>query len=343
MSMSTSTSTQFLKLLNAARGQPTCFDGKDNTNKNDNTVCSSNNNNRPSIKESLKTPKPLPCFPLHADHIRIITSKSISHNHNAPKPPTSNNINSDSDNDNDSDPQLQLSSSPTEFHHHLCTLIKNAKRRVKLATLYIGAGNGCMSITSSMSTSVSTCTSTSQNLCQPTKEQELLQSIQSLSFNNHNHNNNDNDDDNDNDNDKDIEIKIVMDASRALRPIRIVSDTNSTHTHTTYSSNTDTSNKTTTTTTSAQEVYYSLFRRTHKDGEEIMEQGKGKKNKIQKGLALFHVHDKFIASLPSPLNEVLGVFHLKVCFYLKLYAYLNFMLKYSKKKIVFSLLLDIHY
>ncbi len=247
MSSSTSISSPFLQLLSAARGQPTCT----------------------SNSTSTLPLKPLPCFPLHADHIRIFSIPStvpLSGIHKSHQ-----NLS-------------QLSSSPTEFHKHLCTLIKNANRRVKIATLYIGAANGCMTMSSG---------SKGTNLCNPPREEELLQS---LSFHN------------DINKDKDVlEIKIVMDGSRALRPIRIVHDKN----------NTNTSSSTATyTTTSAKEVFYSLF---PQNEEKIIMNPQNKEQQQQtnnkKGIALFNVHDKFMSSLPSPLNEVMGVFHLKVCIY----------------------------
>ena len=99
-----------------------------------------------------------------------------------------------------------------------------------------------------------------------------------------------------------VEVKILMDESRALRPIQIVS-------HSEEGQKSTASNlkaaAASTTTSSAKEVFYSLF-----------PNGVKKPSKIQnKGMSLFNVHrgNEFASSLPSPLNEILGVFHLKVC------------------------------
>lgn len=78
----------------------------------------------------------LPCFPLYPEHIRIISQ----HEHSSS---VKNANDSQSNNQNDSQhkkKQAQVSPSSQEFHRHLCKSIQSAKKRVKLATLYIGAG-----------------------------------------------------------------------------------------------------------------------------------------------------------------------------------------------------------
>ena len=125
------------------------------------------------------------------------------------------------------------------------------------------------------------------------REVQLLQHLRQLSIQNDGDNN-------------DVEIKIVMDASRALRPIRVVQsseeepiENRSNCTTTTNSTNTNTK------TSSAREVFYSLF----PEGKKMK---RDQFQKVEKGVSLFNIHSGFIASLPSPLNEIMGVFHLKV-------------------------------
>ena len=204
-------------------------------------------------KRNKKNITPLPCFPLQPRHIRIIPSlKSSTSSHDSFQHPTS--------------------SSPEDFHAHLCKSILKAKRRVKLATLYIGAGNGCMSIS----------TNESSHSYNPPREEQLLQHLRQISNREEGE-----------DSDSDVEIKIVMDASRGLRPIKIIQNSNQ--------------NSSSATTSSAKEVFYSLFPDGVKDS-----------NQKEIGISLFNVHSGLTASLPSPLNEILGVFHLKVCMHVLL-------------------------
>jgi CDP-diacylglycerol--glycerol-3-phosphate 3-phosphatidyltransferase len=199
---------------------------------------------------------PLPCFPLYPEHIGILSTRSNNHELDQCK-----------------NRLLQDSVTPTEFHQHLCKSIQNAKRRVKLATLYIGAGNGCMSNQKDKTEIASS------------KEEELLLSLQHLS------NHSTTDDNND------IEIKILMDASRGLRPINIMYQTNNEKDCKSATSNIE--EEKIAMTSSAREVYYSLF-------------PNGKKESNNKGISLFNVHSGLWSYMPSPINEIFGVFHLKV-------------------------------
>ncbi len=247
----------FLRLLQAARGQyiPKGSLAKDKKDKDNKHLY-------------YRKMNPLPCFPLHPNHVSTIPKV---------KYPTSSPTDDNDDNDH------LRSSSPEDFHAHLCESIRNAKRRVKLATLYIGAGNGCMSNTSSSSV---------QNGSKSPREEELLYTLRKLSS----------------DKDSSVEIKILMDASRALRPIRIVSASKE---------------GAATTTSSAKEVFYSLF------PEGVRNPNPPSKTE-DKGISLFNVHrgNGFASSLPSPLNEILGVFHLKVC--TQLHSKGTFMIIYNK-------------
>lgn len=146
------------------------------------------------------TGPPLRCFPLRADHVGSLSSMDA---------PT-----------------------PNDFHSHLCRKIRNAKRRVNLASLYVGTG-------------------TSQ------EEQEFLDALADI----HPH----------------VQVKLLLDENRATRPI----------------SQPNTLKKT----SSAEAVYRCLEHRAPSNG----------------GLYLFQaLHEPQRSLLPSPLNEIAGVFHVKV-------------------------------
>jgi CDP-diacylglycerol--glycerol-3-phosphate 3-phosphatidyltransferase len=128
-----------------------------------------------------------------------------------------------------------LSKSPHEFHSTLCTLIRNAKERVYIASLYVGPA-ACPN--------------------QQKEEVELLTALSEAS-------------------DEGVSIKVVLDQNRALRPVPVQS----------------VEEKVTTTTSSAEAV----------------------SNAIQRSIYLFQVLPSPLDRiLPNPLNEVAGVFHIKI-------------------------------
>ncbi len=278
-------SSSFVQLLKAARGVvDTNADANVDTNA-DASIDTNVDESNPISSSKIKRPNPLPCFPLHPDHIRILPSNSNNGN---------NNINGN--------PFPTVSSTPTEFHSHLCNSIRNAKRRVKLAALYIGAGNGCMSMMSN----------NSMNSQPPSREEQLLQELRDLSIRQQNQQHQQQS------NHQDIQIKIIMDESRATRPIKIVPTKHQMQTPNNNNSINETETTTTatnSTTTSVNEVYHALF----PNGSNIHSSSSNTRNNNntndqKKGVALLKVHRGIKAMLPSPLNEVMGVFHLKVCF-----------------------------
>ena len=282
----------FLQILHAARGTNKARPTTPATTS-DTTAAS---NLKTLGVDPTSTHNPLPCFPLHPEHVRIISPPRSCSRFN------SNTGSNSSTNESSSTPfqqqQPRVSSTPTEFHSHLCTSIRNAKRRIKLATLYIGAGNGCMSIPSSQ---------TNHDPLNPICEEQLLQVIRDKS--------NNGDDIHDGcggggvggvgGENNDLEMKIIMDASRALRPIRIQQKTKK---HISDDSNNEIDPGAAKTTSSANEVYCALF----------PNRKQAKDTTTEKGISLFQVHQGFEAMLPSPLNEVMGVFHLKVCIFILL-------------------------
>lgn len=135
-----------------------------------------------------------------------------------------------------------LSKSPHEFHSTLCTLIRNAKERVYIASLYVGPA-ACPN--------------------QQKEEAELLTALSEASS-------------------EGVSIKVVLDQNRALRPVPVQSDQEKLKA---------TDNVTTRTTSSAEAV----------------------SNAIQRSIYLFQVlSSPYDMILPNPLNEVAGVFHIKI-------------------------------
>ena len=132
--------------------------------------------------------------------------------------------------------------SPTDFHQNLCNLIRNAKQRVYLASLYIGPA--------------------ADPTNQP-REKEFLNVLSEI--NKHN-----------------VDVKILLDYNRALRPVPRT---------TTIDSSQQSSATTTTTTTSAKTVSAAI------------------KDKVHLFQVLPSPLDRI---LPNPLNEVGGVFHIKL-------------------------------
>lgn len=143
-------------------------------------------------------------------------------------------------------------SSPSEFHKTLCALIRNARERVYLSSLYVGPAVG-----------------TSHP-----KEEELLQALSHVSNNNSTSTN------------SNVSIKVVLDHNRALRPVPTTSIDGKT-----------------TTTSSAQAVAEAIQQPLHRQGDT---------NNNSHRVHLFQVLQKPLAALlPNPLNEVVGVFHIK--------------------------------
>ena len=291
----------------------------DNNNIDTDIISSSGDDHSNSSFNNVK--KGLPCFPIHHEHIRIIQTK--------PQTVVDESSSSSSSSSTTATTTTSSSSScaPSNFHQYLCTAIKNAKHRVKFATLYIGAGNGCMSLVSSSNnidenTHNDNHTSLLLHRRSTTspKEEELLSCLQQLAMKNSN------DDQSIVKEENNIEIKIILDSSRGLRPITIVYEEEEEEDYddklkegnTSKSDNNQRQSSIRTTTTSAHEVYCALFPQGHNVRKETILKDYDDNNNYKKkrGISLFNAFgnkSRFISSLPSPLNEVFGVFHLKVC------------------------------
>lgn len=129
-----------------------------------------------------------------------------------------------------------LSKSPHDFHSTLCALIRNAKQRVYIASLYVGPA-ACRN--------------------QEKEEADLLTALSDASNTN-----------------EGVSIKIVLDQNRALRSVPVKDD-----------------EKEATTTSSAEAV----------------------SEAIKRSIYLFQVLPYPLEQiLPNPLNEVAGVFHIKI-------------------------------
>uniref|UniRef100_A0A6T7GI72 CDP-diacylglycerol--glycerol-3-phosphate 3-phosphatidyltransferase n=1 Tax=Attheya septentrionalis TaxID=420275 RepID=A0A6T7GI72_9STRA len=203
-----SAGARILRLLNAARGQYLPTGAKPWPKSASSPV-------EPYQNQHESTRSPLRCFPLKSHHIG-----GTYH----PRQP---NVEEDE-------------MTPEWFHRKLCTRIQSAKHRVKLASLYVGAGTH-------------------------PREKELLETLQQASNNN-----------------ESLDIKILLDASRALRPISTGNDGDEP-------------------TSSALAVL-----------EHIQESTEKKISQNGNGLYLFPILEEPLRSwLPSPLDEVAGVFHLK--------------------------------
>jgi hypothetical protein len=156
------------------------------------------------------SPQPVRCFPLRAHHVGNLSSSTTE----AP--------------------------SPGDFHSYLCNMIRNAKRRVTLASLYVGIGTAA-------------------------QEEEFLNALADIS--------------------PAVQVKLLLDENRATRP---VSQPNSRKK-----------------TSSAEAVHQCL---------------KHRENSVC-GLYLFQaLHEPRRSLLPSPLNEIAGVFHIKVNTSTRLYC-----------------------
>ena len=323
-------------LLQAARGQ--YHNNKEESrlsgSSNNNNYTDNNNTDTDIISSSVddhsnssfnNVKKGLPCFPIHHEHIRVIQTK--------PQTVVDESSSSSTTITSSSSSSSSSSCAPSNFHQYLCTALKNAKHRVKFATLYIGAGNGCMSLVSSSNNIIDENTHNDNHTTSSLlllhrrsttspKEEELLSCLQQLAMkNNNNHQSIVKEEEEEENN---IEIKIILDASRGLRPIKIVyeeeDDDNKTQEGTISNSdnNQRQSSIRTTTTTSAHEVYCALFPQGHDVRKEtiIKDSDHNNNDKKNRGISLFNAfgnNNRFISSLPSPLNEVFGVFHLKVC------------------------------
>lgn len=168
-----------------------------------------------------------------------------------------------------------LSATPSDFHSHLCQKIRHAQERVILASLYIGVGSRAPQNGSHMGQ-----TSLDYYHC---KEDEFLQSLYFAASN-----------------EKIKQMQVILDANRAMRKVSLTNKRNAGQSHDSYQEGSSLFSN------SADTVLSTL-----KPFIERIEGDDHSKN-INKGLFLFPVNDQRLCSiLPSPLDEVAGVFHVK--------------------------------
>lgn len=147
-----------------------------------------------------------------------------------------------------------LCQTPAEFHKELCHRIRQAKKRVLLATLYIGTGTSPAA----------------------EKEREFLDALEYAASNH-----------------RLEKVKVLMDASRGRRKVRI--------TNRASLKSGDCRDKDSI--CSAEAVFSRIGA-----SRELM----GDKTDEERSVYLFNVLRPPFQWLPSPLNEVAGVFHMKV-------------------------------
>ena len=164
-----------------------------------------------------------------------------------------------------------LVASPSDFHSHLCQKVRRARERVVIASLYIGVGSGKQLQLGDITKPQQTC-----------KEDEFLQSLYFAASN-----------------EKIKQIQVILDANRAMRKVSFTNIRNTGQSH-------DPSQLNGSSTNSAETVLSALrpfLKRDERDRHSIPSNN---------GLFLFPVNDQRLCTiLPSPLDEVAGVFHIK--------------------------------
>ena len=184
---------------------------------------------------SFSKKRPLPTFPLEARHFggydKLQSKESL------------------------------LPNTPKEFHQSLCNMIRNAKKRVRIASLYIGPATS------------------NRNDCE---EAQLLEALSELVDRNTDTNIGD----------EKVSIKIILDENRALRPVPAKTGVD------------DAPQNKNNTTSSAEAVARAIQR------------GDAEKKKSSASLHLFRVLPPTTIGgrnwLPNPLDEIAGVFHIKI-------------------------------
>ena len=159
---------------------------------------------------------------------------------------------------------------PKEFHQSLCEMIRNAKERVRIASLYVGPATS------------------NREACE---EAELLEALSELVERNYSSTV-----------EKKVSVKIILDANRALRPVPTASTPPpSSSTENQISSSGENSKDAT---SSAEAVARAIRRGTPDDGDS------------SSSLHLFRVLPPTKIGekswLPNPLDEIAGVFHIKI-------------------------------
>ena len=165
--------------------------------------------------------------------------------------------------------------SPSDFHSHLCEKIRHAQDRVILASLYIGVGSRATHLHEDRQQKIISSLPFS-------KEDEFLESLRQAASN-----------------EKLKQMQIILDANRAMRKVSLTNKRNSGQSH-------DSATDDSISTNSADTLLYIMK-------PFLDRQQKNNTNtKSNNGLFLFPVNDQRLCTiLPSPLDEVAGVFHIK--------------------------------
>jgi CDP-diacylglycerol--glycerol-3-phosphate 3-phosphatidyltransferase len=167
--------------------------------------------------------------------------------------------------------------SPSDFHSHLCEKIRHAQDRVILASLYIGVGSRATHLHEDRQQKIISSLPFS-------KEDEFLESLRQAASN-----------------EKLKQMQIILDANRAMRKVSLTNKRNSGQSH-------DSATDDSISTNSADTLLYIMkpfLDRQQKNNNNT-------NNKSNNGLFLFPVNDQRLCTiLPSPLDEVAGVFHIK--------------------------------
>eukprot|EP00536_Pseudo-nitzschia_multiseries_P014137 jgi/Psemu1/291269/fgenesh1_pg.662_\ len=189
--------------------------------------------------------RPLPAFPLEARHFGGYDHQFLQNSETRGSLPPN---------------------TPQEFHETLCGMIRNAKRRVRIASLYIGPATS------------------NKDDCE---EAELLEALSEIVNRNHRI-------EESNDESRRVSVKILLDENRALRPVPII--------HSTDSDKDDSK----TTTSSAEAVARAIH------GNVSIGNGKSSSSSLH----LFRVLPPTTIVgknwLPNPVDEIAGVFHIKI-------------------------------
>lgn len=164
-----------------------------------------------------------------------------------------------------------ISATPSDFHSYLCRRIRHAQERVILASLYIGVGSG------------GTIRDESASMDHYCKEDEFLQSLNFAASN-----------------EKIKQMQIILDANRAMRKVSFTNKQNAGQSHDSNQGPSGIS------TNSADTVLSTLKPFLERKGRDDLS------DDSSNGLFLFPVNDQRLCTiLPSPLDEVAGVFHIK--------------------------------
>jgi CDP-diacylglycerol--glycerol-3-phosphate 3-phosphatidyltransferase len=167
--------------------------------------------------------------------------------------------------------------SPSDFHSHLCEKIRHAQDRVILASLYIGVGSRATHLHEDRKQKITSLPFS--------KEDEFLDSLRQAASN-----------------EKLKQMQIILDANRAMRKVSLTNKRNSGQSH-------DSATDDSISTNSADTVLYAM--KPFLDRQQKNNSSKNN-NKSNNGLFLFPVNDQRLCTiLPSPLDEVAGVFHIK--------------------------------